>query len=298
MFHPDVLLATQSFTGSRKHSDLTITEDVEVTDKGGVLKDDFGRQLEVDEAQVQEDRSYDRYLLQEHCPLNEHLTYGTHLTTTHDETLPLCTTDGEPITLPPLQQSEKRCLYRAEEHSPVSQQRVETPPLHGFHYNRGVHFIPFQIHDAQGQLHPARYTQLVITADPFVLAYRRGSDQQYGKSVHAEPNYDRPSPTYTNDDLIFLDQDSSYHESVDLACMAMNDLTAGYAAKEEELRKKMDKLDKIGHMRRECMLHLQRTDTIKHIKDKRDSYRPGVEEGQHIARLWEEIVHGRPGVQS
>ncbi|KAH8992138.1 hypothetical protein EDB86DRAFT_3079407 [Lactarius hatsudake] len=79
--------------------------------------------------------------------------------------------------------------------------------------------------------------------------------------------------------------------------MAMNDLTvtakihhyhclqAGYVAKEEELKKKIDKLDKLGHMCRECILHLQRADAIKHIEDERDSYRPGVVEGQRITRL-------------
>src|ERR1700754_3454466 len=40
-----------------------------------------------DEAAVQEaDRAYDRYLSEEYCPLNEHLTYANHLPTTHQET--------------------------------------------------------------------------------------------------------------------------------------------------------------------------------------------------------------------
>jgi hypothetical protein len=214
------------------------------------------------------------------------------------------------MVLPPGQRSERRRLYRAEEHSPVSRQRVETPPPVGFKHNRGVHFIPFQIRDAQGQLHPARYTQLVFTADPFVLAYRRGSDQQYGKSVHAEPQYDEPSPTYTDDDLVFLDQNSAFRQSVDTACMAMNDLTvtaevhryrclqAGYEAKEEELKKKIAKLDKLGSMRRQCVLRLQRANAIKRIEDERDSYRPGVEEGRRIAMLREEIMRGRSGARS
>ncbi|KAH9159251.1 hypothetical protein EDB89DRAFT_2084163 [Lactarius sanguifluus] len=137
---------------------------------------------------VQEDREYDQYLSEEHCPLNCHITYGTHLTTTHDE----------------------------------------TPPL-------------------------------IFMADPFVLAYRQGSDQQYGKSVHAAPNYDHPSlAPYTGDNLIFLDQDSSYRESVDAALLGMKDLSvtaeihryqclqAGYVAKEEELRKKVEELEKIS----------------------------------------------------
>ncbi|KAH9161980.1 hypothetical protein EDB89DRAFT_2080085 [Lactarius sanguifluus] len=182
-----------------------------------------------DQTQVQEDRDYDRYLLEEHCPLNQHITYGSHLTVTHDKTLP------------------------AEEHSPVSRSWVETPPPHGYQHNRGVHYIPFQIRDAQGWLHPARYMQLVFTVDPFVLAYRQGSNQQYGKSVHAAPDYDNPSTTYTDDNLIFLDQNSSYWESVDAALLGMKDLSAGYTAKEEELQKK-------------------RANAIKRIKDERDSY--------------------------
>ncbi|KAH9059407.1 hypothetical protein EDB83DRAFT_2520493 [Lactarius deliciosus] len=216
-----------------------------------------------------------------------------------------------------------RRLFRAEEHSPVSQQRMETPPPVGFKHNRGVHYIPFQIRDAQGQLHPARYTQLVFMSDPFVLAYRRGSDQQYGKSVHAEPQYNESTPTYTNDDLVFLDQNSAYRESVDMACMAMNDLTitaktlssaslqvysvaasshlsylttvSFVTGKEEELKKKIAKLDKLGSMCCQCVLRLQHANAIKHIKDKRDSYCPGAEEGQRIAGLREEIVCGRSG---
>src|SRR5271170_7244244 len=146
--------------------------------------------------------------------------------------------------------------YHPEEHSPISRQRVETPPPAGFRYNRGVHYIPFQIRDAQEKLHPARYTQLVFTADPFVLAYRRGSDQQYGKSVHASPDYDCPvTPTYTDDDLVCLDQDSSIRGSINRALLGMKDLTltaevhryrclqAGYIAKEIELLKKIEELD-------------------------------------------------------
>ncbi|KAH9161977.1 hypothetical protein EDB89DRAFT_2080070 [Lactarius sanguifluus] len=194
-----------------------------------------------DQTTVQEDQEYDWYLSEEHCPLNRHITYGTHLTVTHDETLP-------------------------------------------------------------GRLHPARYTQLIFMADPFVLAYRQGSNQQYGKSVHAAPNYNHPSPEpYTDDDLIFLDQDSSYRESVDAALLGMKDLLvtaeihryrclqAGYAAKEEELRKKVDELKRIGITRRHCVLRLERANAIKRIEDERDSYCPGEEEGQRIATIRETV---------
>ncbi|KAH8999550.1 hypothetical protein EDB92DRAFT_1941187 [Lactarius akahatsu] len=100
--------------------------------------------------------------------------------------------------------------------------------------------------------------------DPFVLAYRRGSDQQYGKPVHATPNYDYSADDHDYDDnLIFLDQHSSMRELFNRALMGMKDLTliaevhhyhcaqAGYEAKEVELAKKMDELDKIAQIRRD-----------------------------------------------
>ncbi|KAH9005343.1 hypothetical protein EDB83DRAFT_2533120 [Lactarius deliciosus] len=88
--------------------------------------------------------------------------------------------------------------------------------------------------------------------------------------------------------------------------MAMNDLTitaevhryrclhTGYEAKEEELKKKIAELDRLGSMRRQCVLCLQRANAIKRIKDERDSYHPGGEEGQHIVSLREEIMRAIP----
>jgi hypothetical protein len=173
---------------------------------------------------------------------------------------------------------------------------METPPPAGFYHNRGVHFIPFQIRDAHEKLWPAKYTQLILTSDPFVLAYRNGSNQQYGKPVHATPQFERNvSPVYNDGDLCFLDANGGFRDSVDTALMNMKDLTliaevhrframcAGYEAKEKEVLQKVQELEAIGIDRKRCVVRLQMADAIERIEAERSEVGRGRQMGQELA---------------
>src|ERR1700754_1137106 len=127
-----------------------------------------------------------------------YLRYATHLTTTHSETPALCDSEGEPLQAPPAPQPAVY-LHPDQDDSPIPRRQAETPPPAGFYHNRGVHYIPFQIRDAHKKLWPTKFTQLILTSDPFVLAYREGSPQQYGKPVHATPQFERGNSPVYND---------------------------------------------------------------------------------------------------
>ena len=57
--------------------------------------------------------------------------------------------------------------------------RAETPPPLGFNYNRGANYVPFVI-TTQGRSVPARFTRVVMGADPHVIGMIPGDNNQYG----------------------------------------------------------------------------------------------------------------------
>ncbi|KAH9026997.1 hypothetical protein EDB85DRAFT_2148805 [Lactarius pseudohatsudake] len=161
--------------------------------------------------------------------------------------------------------------------------------LPGDPYDPAEHLSPHP--DAHEQLWPARFTQLILTSNPFVLAYRRGTDQQYGKPVHATPQCLSDLPVYTDDDLVFLNAESGLCQSVDRALLEIKDLTllaevhrfhsmcAGYAAKEREVLQKVQELERIRIDRKLSVIRLQRANAIERIEDQRD----GVGHGRMLA---------------
>ena len=92
--------------------------------------------------------------------------------------------------------------YGAELLSTSAPRRTETPPPIGFNYNHGPNYVPCVISKNNGRNIPARFTRVIMGADPHVIGMILGDCNQYGGPLHAAPDHDQGKrPWYTPDDL-------------------------------------------------------------------------------------------------
>src|SRR5258708_17685378 len=90
-----------------------------------------------------------------------------------------------------------------QDDSPLPPRILETPPPPSFEFNWAEHHIPFPIRLADGSVRNARYTQLIMAADPFVLGIAADDPRQFGQPVYAIPDYDQSEmPRYTHQELL------------------------------------------------------------------------------------------------
>jgi hypothetical protein len=81
--------------------------------------------------------------------------------------------------------------------------RTETPPPLGFHCNRGHDYVPFLITAEDGRQWPARWVQLTLADNPYMVGFRANDDHLYGGPIHAAPDFDiLEKPTYSQEDII------------------------------------------------------------------------------------------------
>ena len=80
--------------------------------------------------------------------------------------------------------------------------RLETLPPIGFNYNCGANYVPLIISNTSGRNVPARFTRIVMGADPHVISMIPGDNSQYGGPLYAAPDHDQGErPRYAPDDL-------------------------------------------------------------------------------------------------
>jgi hypothetical protein len=81
--------------------------------------------------------------------------------------------------------------------------RTKTPPPLGFHCNRGRDYVPFLITMEDGRQWPARWVQLTLADDPYMVGFCANDDHLYGGPIHATPDFDiSEKPTYSQEDVI------------------------------------------------------------------------------------------------
>ena len=109
---------------------------------------------------------------------------------------------------------------------PSAPRRAETPPPIGFNYNRGPNYVPFIITNSSGRNVPARFTRVVMGADPHVIGIIPGDNSQYGGPLHAAPDHDLGErPQYAQDDLWQFKHGADNAARVDLALDFLHDLS-------------------------------------------------------------------------
>ena len=109
---------------------------------------------------------------------------------------------------------------------PSVPKRTETPPPIGFNYNRGPNYVPFVITSNSGRTVPARFTRVIMGADPHVIGMILGDSNQYGGPLHATPDHDLGErPRYAPDDLWQFKNGADNAARIDLALDFLHDLS-------------------------------------------------------------------------
>jgi hypothetical protein len=71
----------------------------------------------------------------------------------------------------------------------------------GFEYNQGHNYVPCIITNHLGQQTPATFVCIAMGADPQVIGRMRGSIEDYGRPLLAEPRFEQARrPHYTVDE--------------------------------------------------------------------------------------------------
>ena len=79
---------------------------------------------------------------------------------------------------------------------------AETPPPLGFNFNRGANYVPCIVTDSRGRGVLARYTRVIMGADPHVIGIIPGDNSQYGGPLYAVPDHDQGErPQYAQDNF-------------------------------------------------------------------------------------------------
>ena len=104
--------------------------------------------------------------------------------------------------------------------------RTETPPPLGFNYNRGPNYVPLVVTNNSGRSVPARFTRVVMGADPHVIGMIPGDINQYGGPLHTTPDHDQGErPQYAPDDLWQFKIRADNAASIDLTLDFLHDLS-------------------------------------------------------------------------
>ena len=86
--------------------------------------------------------------------------------------------------------------------------------------------MPFVITNHQGRSIPARFTRVVMGADPHVIGMIPGDSSQYGGPLHAAPDHDQGErPQYAPDDLWQFKAGADNAARIDLALDFLHDLS-------------------------------------------------------------------------
>ena len=92
--------------------------------------------------------------------------------------------------------------------------RLTVPP--GFQLNMGDHFMSFPITSLDGHVRQAKYVQVVMHPNPFVIGLCDDSEKVYTAPLYAAPifHYDG-KPVYRAQDLEFLKMEAEGKEQTD-----------------------------------------------------------------------------------
>ena len=103
--------------------------------------------------------------------------------------------------------------------------REGSPVPTGFRHNRGVDYVPFNITDEQGLETPARYVQVHMTNNPFVVGRLTLTGADYRGELHAAPvlGTNRPCDDLTPEAMRMFRRDYPASELVDAAIEALHD---------------------------------------------------------------------------
>jgi hypothetical protein len=102
---------------------------------------------------------------------------------------------------------------------------TETPPPLGFHCNRGHNYVPFLITAEDGRQWPARWVQLTLADNPYMVGFCANDDHLYGGHIHAAPDFDiLEKPMYSQEDVIVFKLGFEGVAHIDTALNCIHDM--------------------------------------------------------------------------
>ena len=167
---------------------------------------------------------------------------------------------------------------------PVSMpRRAETPPPIGFNYNRGPNYVPFVITNYRSRAIPARFTRVIMGANPHLIGMVPGDNNQYGGPLHAASDHDQGErPRYTPEDLWQFKVGADNATHVNLALDFIHDLSL---------------TAKVSHFRETSCLFFQYQDDIRKLevrmweaRQMKDSSARRLEGANALHRIEEALV--------
>ena len=102
---------------------------------------------------------------------------------------------------------------------------VPVEPPEGFVHNIGEDFIPFTITNEHGVPTPARYIQVHMTADLYVIGRLTLTGADYRAELHATPNNDEPVQHMSDRTLRMFDRDYPAADVVNTSVSRIGDRT-------------------------------------------------------------------------
>jgi hypothetical protein len=85
--------------------------------------------------------------------------------------------------------------------------------------------VPFLITAEDGRQWPARWVQLTLADDPYMVGFRANDDHLYGGPIHAAPDFDiSEKPTYSQEDLIVFKPGFEGAARIDAALNRIHDM--------------------------------------------------------------------------
>ncbi|KAH9016730.1 hypothetical protein EDB85DRAFT_2155681 [Lactarius pseudohatsudake] len=184
--------------------------------------------------------------------------------------------------------------------------RIDAPPLHptirlqrrlgsaakpptGYKVNKADDFVHYLITDAQGITRQAAYVQVVMAADPRVIALVDDSDKVYSKPLYAEPMVrERGKPHYTPEDLVMFAVGHANRHRVDMAVNELRDVSAkaelhrfrAYTQEAERIEQHLHHLAlTLGEVKGELArskFRLEMADIVERIGEKQQGWMGGV----------------------
>jgi hypothetical protein len=85
--------------------------------------------------------------------------------------------------------------------------------------------VPFLITVEDGRQWPARWVQLTLADDPYMVGFRANDDHLYGGPIHATPDFDiSEKPTHSQEDVIVFKPGFEGAACIDAALNCIDDM--------------------------------------------------------------------------
>ena len=102
---------------------------------------------------------------------------------------------------------------------------VPVEPPEGFVHNIGEDFVPFTITNEHSVPTPARYIQVHMTADPYIIGQLTLTSTDYRAELHATPNDNEPAQHISDHALCMFDRDYPAADVVNTSVSRIGDRT-------------------------------------------------------------------------